>query len=168
MNEPTIDQYQLRYDKILSYRGDGWSGKRIAKKLRITHQRVHQILKNGRPKPVRRGRRVPVIEKGRRYTRYLVRERDGFTCQDCGHVRTPEDCKRLNKRALDVHHLNGLCGKMSRGYDKVADMAGLVTLCHKCHYNRPEHAMKRKTLTKALSTAWVFILLHILLRIAKL
>lgn len=80
---------------------------------------------------------------GRDRTRFLVRWRDGFTCQNCGAVRTPfnED----NKRSFDVHHLGGFCGKRSRGYDKVLDMDGLVTLCHKCHMNHPEHS---KNLTK--------------------
>lgn len=75
-------------------------------------------------------------EKGRGRTRNLVRQRDNFTCQECGLVRTPRQAKEQRKRLFDVHHLNGLCGKKSKGYDKVSEIDGLITLCHKCHYNR--------------------------------
>lgn len=81
--------------------------------------------------------------QGRERTRMLVRMRDNFTCQDCGAVRTPEMAKKEGKRLFDVHHLNGLCGKKSRGYDKEEDIGGLVTLCHKCHFNRPEHSWRK-------------------------
>ncbi len=36
-------------------------------------------------------------------------------------------------RRFDVHHLNGLCGKKSKGYDSPKDIGGLITYCHKCH-----------------------------------
>lgn len=75
-------------------------------------------------------------QEGREYTRNLVRIRDKWTCQDCGDKRTREWATKHNKRCHDVHHLNGLCGKKSRGYDRVADMDGLITLCHKCHFRR--------------------------------
>ena len=80
--------------------------------------------------------------KGRELTRMLVRIRDNFTCQDCSATRTPEVAKKEHKRLFDIHHINGLCGKKSRGYDRVEDMGGLITLCHKCHFNRPEHPWK--------------------------
>lgn len=65
--------------------------------------------------------------KGREHTRSLVRIRDKNTCQICFKKW------KLGQRKFDVHHLNGQCGKKSRGYDKVAEIDGLVTLCHKCH-----------------------------------
>lgn len=70
--------------------------------------------------------------QGRDRTREIVRIRDNHICQDCGKVW-------VKGRRFDIHHLNGLCGKRSKAYDKVSDIKGLVTLCHKCHYNRPEH-----------------------------
>jgi len=73
-------------------------------------------------------------------TREKVRIRDNHTCQDCGKKWEKD------KRRFDCHHLNGLCGKKSRKYDRVSDMGGLITLCHKCHFNRPEHRVKRKKL----------------------
>ena len=78
------------------------------------------------------------LPEGRERTRTLVRVRDNFTCQDCGDVRFPKDCgkEKLFQKQLDVHHLNGLCGKRSRSYEAIAEMEGLITLCHKCHFNR--------------------------------
>lgn len=87
--------------------------------------------------------------QGRDRTRELVRKRDNFTCQDCKKVW------EIGMRRFDVHHLNGLCGKKSRGYDKVSDMKGLITLCHKCHFNRPEHAQRKRE--KSLSTGGYFL-----------
>ena len=76
------------------------------------------------------------IKKGREYTRHLVRKRDNFTCQDCNVTRTPEQARIEKRKSFDIHHINGMCGKLSRGYDRVADISGLITLCHKCHFNR--------------------------------
>lgn len=76
--------------------------------------------------------------QGRDRTRELVRIRDNHICQDCGKKWIEQ------KRRFDVHHLNGLCGKMSKKYDKVTFLENMVTLCHKCHYNRPEHRTNKK------------------------
>mgnify|MGYP001560510977 CR=1 FL=1 len=93
---------------------------------------------------------------GREWVRLQVRMRDNFTCADCKKFRTPEMATVLGKRLFDTHHLSGLCGKLSRAYDKIADIDGLITLCHKCHYNRPEHRMKRKSLAKkTLEDLWL-------------
>lgn len=74
---------------------------------------------------------------GRDRTRQLVRMRDKHTCQDCGRKKFPDE------KRLDVHHINGLCGKLSLAYDKTKDLSGMITLCHKCHYNRPEHTFNK-------------------------
>lgn len=78
--------------------------------------------------------------EGRELTRYKVRERDSFTCQSCGKAW------KEGSRHFDVHHLNGLCGTKSRGYDKSAQSVidTLITLCHKCHFNRHDWAGKKK------------------------
>lgn len=73
---------------------------------------------------------------GRDLVREKVRQRDDYTCQDCGSIRTPKSCIKFNKKNFDVHHINGLCGKRTKGYDRLSEMSGLITLCHKCHYNR--------------------------------
>lgn len=74
--------------------------------------------------------------QGRERTRELVRIRDKRMCQDCRKKWID------GNRRFDIHHLNGLCGKRSRSYDKVSEMGGLITLCHKCHFNRPEHRQR--------------------------
>ena len=90
--------------------------------------------------------------EGRELVREKARKRDNWTCQDCGLIKYPWDIKEHNKnikglkgriKSLDIHHLNGLCGKKSKGYDKVSEIDGLITLCHKCHFNRPEHTTKK-------------------------
>jgi len=84
--------------------------------------------------------------RGRGRARMFVRIRDGFKCKSCGDVRTVIDVENFNKKIKkgvlsgrkklhDVHHLNGQCGKNSRGYDSTSDLSGMITLCHKCHYN---------------------------------
>lgn len=75
---------------------------------------------------------------GRDRTRELVRKRDNYTCQGCRKPWVE------GQRRFDVHHLNGLCGKMTTAYDKVSDMDGLITLCHKCHFNRHDWAGREK------------------------
>lgn len=76
------------------------------------------------------------ITGGRDLNREKVRIRDKHTCQDCKRVWDGKE------RRFDVHHLNNLCGKKSRSYDKVSEIHDLITLCHKCHFNRPEHTSK--------------------------
>jgi two-component SAPR family response regulator len=75
---------------------------------------------------------------GREYTRGLVRKRDNHTCQACNKVW------QEGERQFDCHHINGLCGKKSRAYDKIKDIDEMITLCHKCHYNHPLHSQKIK------------------------
>ncbi len=77
--------------------------------------------------------------EGKDRTREIVRKRDGYTCQNCKKVW------REGGRRFDVHRLNGLCGKKSKKYDKVSEIEGLITLCHKCHFNHPEHSLKLST-----------------------
>lgn len=74
---------------------------------------------------------------GRDYVRELVRTRDGYKCQQCGRKWQPNK----DKKRLDVHHLNGLCGKLTQKADSIKDIDGLITLCHKCHFNHHEHSM---------------------------
>lgn len=140
------------YYKFVSLHNLGWSFAKIANKYGMTKQGVHIKIKRGEPceKRVVNGIQSKLflasgyLPSGRERTRMLVRIRDNFTCQDCGAIRNPIDNKSTRKRLFDVHHLNGLCGKMSRSYDKVESIDNLITLCHKCHFNRPEHTVKLK------------------------
>lgn len=77
-------------------------------------------------------RRTGTELQGMDRTREVVRIRDSHKCQDCGHKWND------GERRLDVHHLNGLCGKLTYRYDKIEDIDGLVTLCHRCHMNQEE------------------------------
>lgn len=91
---------------------------------------------------------------GREWVRELVRIRDKYTCQECGLVRTRKEVDDFNAKvktkmkgkikSLDVHHTNGRCGENSRGYDSVEELPNLVTVCHKCHYNRHDHSIKTR------------------------
>ena len=76
---------------------------------------------------------------GRDAVREAVRKRDNYTCQACGKIWVP------GQRRFDVHHLDGICGKKSRGYDKVKDDSSkLVCVCHKCHYHLNSFSKKGK------------------------
>lgn len=72
---------------------------------------------------------------GRDLTRGIVRGRDNNTCQVCGYK-----WKGTEKKRLDVHHLEGLCGKLTKKYDGPEMIHKLITVCHKCHYNLDDHA----------------------------
>lgn len=140
-----------RWKDFKKLRAEGFTLEEIGEKYGITKQAVSIRLVKGRPKPenppnplwVRVGNR-----KGRDRTRALVRERDKYTCQNCGKIRTPETVREHNKglptlkgriKLFDVHHLKGQCGENSLGYDSTKNLKGLITLCHKCHYNRHDH-----------------------------
>lgn len=85
---------------------------------------------------------------GRDLTRNYVRARDNNTCQVCGK-RGAWGGKGVNgPKRLDVHHLKGLCGKLSRKYDKMESAYYLITVCHKCHYNLEDHRKYGKKTTK--------------------
>jgi len=68
------------------------------------------------------------ILEGRDFNREKVRIRDKHRCRKCNKKW------KKGQRRFDVHHKGGMCGKKSRGYDKVDDIKGLITVCHKCHY----------------------------------
>ena len=115
--------------------------------LGVSRQRAHQIYNNYKSpynlkeKPTtqlpltkaseavdytKKERTIVNALRGRERTREMARIRDGHRCQICFR-------KWRAGRRFDVHHLNGECGKKSKSYDRVADLVGLLTLCHKCH-----------------------------------
>ena len=152
-----------RNTKIRNLYKNGKTCNEIGEYFGLTHQRISQIL-NWKPKikDCKYCNSIVFIDNdnfrmrkycnkcsdyfsnlmGRDRTRALVRKRDNYTCQECGLVRTPEYCKKNKKYSFDVHHLNGLCGKKSRDYDKKEEMSGLITLCHKCHYRRHDFSQR--------------------------
>lgn len=70
--------------------------------------------------------------EGRDYVREIVRARDKYICQKC------ERKWKKGERRFDVHHLGFDCGIKTKAYDRKAETAGLITLCHRCHLNLPE------------------------------
>lgn len=94
------------------------------KKLKVPKPMTKLKLKNLR-------KQLDVSMCSRDRTREIVRIRDKHTCQMCGKIWV------IGTRRFDVHHLNGFCGKKSLAYDRVKDIDGLITLCHKCHYKHP-------------------------------
>lgn len=169
-----IDRAIKQWEQITLYRERGVTFRAVAKKLKLPMNRVCGVVAMGKPKHslcdackkprndtryhrfcVDCSKVLKGTGNGRELTRMMARIRDNFTCQDCGAVRTPREVFKNNakKKTLkgriklfDVHHTNGDCGKKSRGYDSVEDLSILVTLCHKCHFNRPEHATKRNSI----------------------
>ena len=79
---------------------------------------------------------------GRNFIREIVRARDKYTCQDCGKKW------KVGQRRLDVHHLDKDQEGRSKEKGVIArdkkNLHRMITLCHKCHYNRPEHRVKSK------------------------
>jgi len=146
-----------KYTRTKSLRDSGMTLKEVAKIFKVSYQAIGARLKKGRPlkksfelKTMFWGK-LKRFNSGRDRTRMLVRIRDNFTCQDCGERRTIRQVTALNKnkrklkgrkKLFDIHHIHGWCGKKSRGYDSINDLSKLITLCHKCHYNRPEHKVK--------------------------
>ncbi len=75
------------------------------------------------------------IFEGIERTREAARKRDNYTCQDCGKVWIK------GERRFDIHHFKE-CGKKSRKYEPLSELPNMITLYHKCHFNRPEHRCK--------------------------
>jgi protein-arginine kinase activator protein McsA len=70
-----------------------------------------------------------------------VRGRDDNTCQVCGYKwESRMENGREGHKRLDVHHLEGLCGKLTRKYDSLDMAHKLITVCHKCHHNLHDNA----------------------------
>lgn len=159
MVQPDLKEQIKRYKNFLRLRKTGATYREIGEMYGITRQAVCGRIRKGVPKAREHGLGASGVMgkagftyiKGRGRARMMVRLRDNFTCQDCGVVRNPAMVKRHNKdvvglkgrmKHLDVHHTEGQCGKNSLGYDSTKDLSGMVTLCHKCHFNRPEHRCK--------------------------
>jgi len=163
----TLKKARARYVKIKKLRAKGFTLEIIGKAFGISRERVRQILEHGniigknyrKLSPTEKYLISIHQDKGRSRARELVRMRDKHTCRDCGLVRKTTSVVRFNKKlpdlkgrrkSLDVHHTKGQCGKNSVGYDSVKDISKMITLCHRCHYNRPEHKCKSKEFAKSL------------------
>jgi hypothetical protein len=130
------------YKDILKLRAARVGLREIGALFGISHQAVSARIHSGPPKE-----KTPDpfwVDKpkwqrsGRDFVREQVRARDGYKCQNCPK-RWLEGMRRL-----DVHHLEGMCGKKSKGYDALKDMAILITLCHRCHFARHDFSQRLK------------------------
>ena len=115
----------------------GWTYKTIAKYFGISRQRVHQIITGYKSpyKYIKRERKPTVIKlEGRDFLKEKVRIRDNHTCQNCGKIWVP------GTRRLDTHHTNFIPSVTeAREYKNNKNMDDMITLCHKCQMNLPEH-----------------------------
>lgn len=155
-----------RNEEISSLRKKGYTLQEIGSRFSISRERVRQLtsaayLSKNRPKKwytasqsfrrtcyicrVRLTEPTRFCEKcikenklnvgGKELPRGIVRGRDNNTCQVCGYK-----WKGWEKKRLDVHHLEGLCGKHTRDYDRPEMLFKMITVCHKCHYNLHDHS----------------------------
>lgn len=144
----------LRYSLFKTLLSDGYTLSDIAVCFDVTRQAISHRLRSGPPTYSEHARNPVFLHSsrhGRNRARALARHRDNYTCQGCGLHRTPEyvrahsaQCAGLKGRIKehDVHHLNGQCGKNTRGYDSTTSIDSLITLCHRCHFNRHDHAYR--------------------------
>lgn len=85
---------------------------------------------------------------GRDRIREKIRIRDKYTCQLCGKIW------KKGKRRFDVHHKD--CDKEKTkqcdNYEK--EKNNLITLCHKCHLNLPEHRKNGRIIFSSKYNKW--------------
>lgn len=149
---------EQREKEIRVLRKKGNTLQAIGTKYGITRERVRQILlkketvvkeevfcvcgkkvwKKARIFCKKHSLRILASSGGRDHSRDIVRIRDGDKCQICFRLW------KEGERKFDVHHLNGMCGKNSLGYDSTKDITGLITLCHKCHLSLESNRQKMK------------------------
>lgn len=149
-------KYVERRQQIEQMKKDGYRTAFICKHFGISRQRMHKILKEPLKSETEYTRPSPLLEtippEYRSYysfligigrTRFFVRLRDNFTCQTCGIYRPPSTAKqKTHRRQLDCHHINGKCGKLSRAYEKMDAIPDMITLCHRCHFQRHDHSKR--------------------------
>lgn len=111
----------MKLEEIKKLRKLGKSYGEIGKIYNVSRQRIHQFLGG--------------IEGGRDIIREKIRARDNYTCQICNKKW------ESGERKLDVHHIDCDSNK-TKMVDSNEPWDNLITLCHKCHLNIPEHKEK--------------------------
>lgn len=143
---------------MLDLRNNGLTYNKIGSIFSLSRQRIHQILKPRIKKPMvkkpmvkkltsfvlLKEKRVEdpdynsagIVLEGQDRVREIIRRRDNWTCQICGKKW------KESQRRFDVHHID--CKKeKSKQYDIwEKEKNNMITLCHKCHLNIPEHRRK--------------------------
>lgn len=136
----------------------------IAKLFKLSRTMVGLIARN-QPKLRKKSLLSTYLESigclaGRDRQRELVRMKFNHICQDCKKQIFTKDIREYNKKykglkgrkkSLDIHHTHGMCGKLSTAYDKMENLYRMIPLCHRCHYNRPEHKVQSKKFKEYLS-----------------
>jgi len=145
-------------DTIIELRKNNLTYREIGEKFGISRQRVYQIItgyKSPENRPISIFNKKVIefseinnsfnflqkgiaksINGGRDRHREIIRIRDNHTCQICGKVW-------IGGRKFDVHHLDCDKRKTKQCDNLETEKDNLITLCHKCHLNLPEH--KKKT-----------------------
>jgi hypothetical protein len=113
----------------------------ISLKKRLTHQQVGFIFNISKQK-TQEIINDKIIYGGREFTRDKIRQRDNYTCQICGKVW------QKGQRRFDVHHIDCIKEKTRQCDNYELEKDNMITLCHKCHFNLPEH---RNVMTKKYS-----------------
>ena len=92
--------------EVVAMKNEGLTFQQIGLAFGISRQRAFQIFHN----------LLGGVDKNREF----ARERDNHTCQICGK-------KWHGGRKFDVHHKNGLCGKVCFSRDKLSDLNKMIT-----------------------------------------
>jgi len=146
-NKDYIKKYQKKYQKKWNKKNKerikGYKERR-KKYIENYHKKnkkyIKKIQREWRKKDIKKVKSKINITKitgmvcdSRNRTRELIRIRDNFTCQKCGKKWI------IGQRRFDVHHkdFNKEKSRKADNYEKEKD--NMITLCHKCHLNLPEH-----------------------------
>jgi len=136
-----ITQTDLDIIKKLHY--EGKSCTKISVLFPVTRQRIYQIIQKYKPLDFKIKYKIKKKNKnpfsshgGRDLVREKIRIRDNHTCQICNKKW------ESGQRRFDVHHKD--CDKeKTRQYDNYEkEKNNMITLCHKCHLNLPQHRKK--------------------------
>jgi 5-methylcytosine-specific restriction endonuclease McrA len=146
---------EKRKKQIIRLFENRYSLKYIGNLFKISKQRVSQIIKSkkrpvktifckvcNRPfKPTGYYKYCKIHRsslESRDKVREIIRQRDHYTCQMCGKKW------RKGNRRFDVHHKDCIKEKTKKYDDYEKEKDNMITLCHKCHLNLPEHRMEMK------------------------
>ena len=142
-------EIKKRQQIIQGLRDNRFTYQYISNLLGVSRQRIQQIEKiNVKEREEKREKKKEDIKNGLRpntiginrmklggrdFIREAVRRRDNHTCQICGKKWVE------GKRRFDIHHID--CDKeKTHKYDNwKKEKDNMITLCHKCHMNLPEH-----------------------------
>ena len=137
----------MNREYILKLREKGLSYTDIGRKIGVTRQRIHQIIKQPSYTHGEKlestllswallNKKYPQLLAmgGRERTRELVRIRDKFRCRCCGKSW------KKGKRRFDCHHIGGLCGKNSKACESPEKLPTMITLCHRCHFHQHDRS----------------------------